>query len=226
MKIKLDRIISIATLVASLGAIVLVLKKPAPVAPPQTPSAIAAHAQSFGQKVEHFEQAVQQVPAASSGNYQASSSPNQPTSSGASQPKAEVHLNSDEVGAALAQAMGSAGTGAAGGAELSSDSNLGSGQPTIKDQQVSFDGDTVHGQFLTEIAGKDVWVTVSGHLSSKDGYATFDPTEFKVGDLSVPVSLVNPALQKKLAEQRDRMKLPDNVGGLKVENGELVMQQK
>ena len=114
MKIKLDRIISIATLVASLVAIILVLKKPAPVAQPQTPAAIAAHAQSFGQKMEHFEQAMQQVPAASSGNYQASSSPNQPTSSAASQPKAEVHLNSDEVGAALAQAMGNAGAGAAG----------------------------------------------------------------------------------------------------------------
>jgi hypothetical protein len=47
-----------------------------------------------------------------------------------------------------------------------------------------------------------------------------------VGDLNVPVSLVNPALQKKLAEQRDRMKLPNNVGDLKVQNGELVMQQK
>jgi len=91
---------------------------------------------------------------------------------------------------------------------------------------VSFEGDTVHGQFLTEIAGKDVWVTVSGHLSSKDGYATFEPTEFKVGDLNVPVSLVNPAFQKKLAEQRDRIKLPENVGDLKVQNGQLVMQQK
>ncbi|MFZ1930692.1 MAG: hypothetical protein WB814_12000 [Candidatus Sulfotelmatobacter sp.] len=226
MKIKLDRVISIATLVASLVAIFLVLKKPAPVAQPQTPSAIAANAQSFGRKMEHFEQAVQQTPPVSSGNYQTPSSQNLPTIPADPQPKAEVHLNSDEVGAALAQAMGAAGTGAAGGAELSPDSNLGSGQPTIKDQQVSFDGDTVHGQFLTEIGGKDVWVTVSGHLSSKDGYATFDPTEFKVGDLNVPVSLVNPALQKKLAEQRDRMKLPDNVGGLKVENGELVMQQK
>jgi hypothetical protein len=37
---------------------------------------------------------------------------------------------------------------------------------------------------------------------------------------------VNPALQKKLAEERDRLKLPDNVGAMKVENGELVMQQK
>jgi hypothetical protein len=27
-------------------------------------------------------------------------------------------------------------------------------------------------------------------------------------------------------EQRDRLKLPDNVGGMKVENGELVMTQK
>jgi hypothetical protein len=69
-------------------------------------------------------------------------------------------------------------------------------------------------------------VTLAGHLGSKDGYATFDPTEFKVGDLNVPVSLVNDSLQKRLAEQRDRMKLPDNVGGIKVENGELVMTQR
>jgi hypothetical protein len=33
-------------------------------------------------------------------------------------------------------------------------------------------------------------------------------------------------LQKKLAEQRDRLKLPNNVGTMKVENSELVMQQK
>ena len=122
----------------------------------------------------------------------------------------------------IAQSLGNA----AGASALSSDSNIGSAAPTIKDQQVSFDGDVVHGQFLTEIAGKDVWITISGHLGDNDGYATFDPTEFKVGDLSVPVSLVNPALQRKLGEERDRLKLPDNVGAMKVENGELVMTQK
>ncbi|HKN18132.1 MAG TPA: hypothetical protein VJX47_14370 [Candidatus Sulfotelmatobacter sp.] len=225
MKIKLDRIVSIATLVASCVAIVLVLKKPAPVAQPQTPAAIAANAQSFGQKMEQFEQATQQPAPASGVSYQPAPVQNQPATS-SNQPKAEVHLNSDEVGAALAQAVGAAGASGAGAGELSPDSSLGGGEPNIKDQRVSFEGDTVHGQFLTEIAGKDVWVTVSGHLSSKDGYATFEPTEFKVGDLNVPVSLVNPALQKKLFEQRDRMKLPENVGDLKVQNGELVMQQK
>jgi hypothetical protein len=219
MKFKLDRIISLATLAASLVAIVLVLKKPAPVAQPQTPAAIAANAQSFGQKMEQLEQAAQQTPQASV-NYQAPASATQPSAPTSPQPKTEVHVNSDEIGAALAQAVG-AGTG-----ELTPDSNVGSGAPTIKDQKVSLDGDVVHGQFLTEIAGKDVWVTISGHLASKDGYATFDPTEFKVGDLNVPVSLVNPALQKKLSEQRDRLKLPDYVGDVKVQNGELVMQQK
>ena len=52
------------------------------------------------------------------------------------------------------------------------------------------------------------------------------PPSSRLGDLNVPVSLVNDALQKKLSEQRDRLKLPDNVGGMKVENGELVMTQK
>jgi hypothetical protein len=246
MKIKIDRIISIATLIASLVAIVLVLKKPTPVAHPQSPAAVAANAQSFDEKLEKLEMAsvqhgagLQAPPAqsvvqstaqpatlSSSGNYATSPiSESQgsiaTTSVLAAPSKAEVRLNSDEVGAALAQALGAAGSG-----ELSPDTNLGSGQPDIKDQQISFDGNLVHGQFLTEIAGKDVWVTVSGRLASKDGYATFDPTEFKIGDLSVPVSLVNPSLQKKLAEQHDRLKLPDYVGGMKVENGELVMQQK
>jgi len=228
-KLKLDRIISLATLIASLVAIFLVLKKPTPVAQPQAPAAIAAHAQSFDQKMSQFQQAAEaSQPAPPESNpasqpYSAGSpsQTSQPAVSSSEQPKPEVRLNSDEVGAALAQALG-----AAGGAALTPESNIGSDAPAIKDQQVSFEGDLVHGQFLTQIAGKDVWVTVSGHLGSKDGYAIFDPTEFKVGDLEIPISLVNPALQKKMAEQRDRMKLPDYVGGMKVENGQLVMQQK
>ena len=55
---------------------------------------------------------------------------------------------------------------------------------------------------------------------------TFDPTEFKVGDLSIPVSLVNSALQKKLAEQHDQLKLPEGIASLRVENSELVITQK
>jgi hypothetical protein len=214
-KWKIDRIISVATLAASLIAIVLVLKKPQPVARPQAPAAAAANAQSFQAKVQQLEQ------------------PKEP-----GQAAAEVHLTSDEVGAALAEAAGGlpqpalpappdqASPGLPTRAPSSPDAAIAPGQPEVKDYQLSFDGDVAHGQFLTQVAGKDVWVTLSGHLGSENGYATFDPTEFKVGDLNVPVSLVKDALAKKLAEQHDRLKLPDGVGGMKVENGELVMTQK
>ena len=205
-KWKVDRIISVATLVTSLIAMFLVLKKPAPVAQPQPAATAAINAQSFQEKVQQLDQ---------------------PKEVG--QPPAEIRLNSDEVSAAIAQAAGpiplAEASQAVSGAG-SPDAAIAPGAPEVKDYRVSFDGDVAHGQFLTQIAGKDVWVTLSGHLGSKDGYATFDPTEFKVGDLNVPVLLVKDSLQKKLNEQRDRLKLPDNVGGMKVEDGELVMTQK
>lgn len=209
MKIKMDRIISIATLAASLIAIFLVLKKPASIAQPQT-TPTGQHSEPMNSNP------AQPAPQAVSGSFVtstpvASTAPSasapapQSTSAAASNAKANAAANSG-VSAALAQLLGGA---AGGGANLSPDSNVGSSMPNIKDQQVSMDGDIVHGKFLTEIGGKDVWVTISGHMGEKDGYATFDPTEFKVGDMEVPVSLVNPALQRKLAEERDRLKVPN-----------------
>ena len=206
MQITLKRIISITTLLTSLIALVLLLKRPEPVGHPQDPAVITRNALSFDQKMVEFEQAT----SASSGSAGVE----------ATGPKAEMRVNSDEVSAVLAQSLGN------GGPQVTPTSDVGTDAPVIKEQQVSFEGDVVHGQFLTQIAGKDIWITISGHLGEKDGYATFDPTEFKVGDLNVPVSLVNPALQKKLSEERDRLKLPGNVGSLKVENSELVMQQR
>ena len=214
-KWKWDRIISLATLVSSLIAIILVLKKPHPVAPPLPAAVAAAKAESFQEKVQQFEQ------------------PRQP-----GEAPAEVHLSSDEISAAFAQAAGaiplpqtlpqpaSSSPGLPTTVPNSAEAPMGPGQPEVKDYQVSFDGDVARGQFVTQIGGKDVYVTLAGRLGSKNGYATFDPTEFKVGDLDIPVSLVNDALQKRLTEQHDRLKLPDNVGAIKVENGELVMSGK
>lgn len=200
---KLTRMVSWAALGLSGVTLYLVLKTPKPVATPQPPAVAAANAQSFQNKMTQLEQAKAE-----------------------GQPLSEVHLTAGEVGAVMAQAMGAlpnAGQQAAptaGGEAISGEPRI-TGEPLV-----SFEGDVVHGQFAGEIGGKQVIVTVSGHLGSKDGYATFQPTEFKVGDLSVPVSLVNDALQKKMAEQREQLKLPDSVGDLKVENGELVVTPK
>jgi len=210
MKTKLDRIISVATLIAAMVAIILVLKRPAPVPAAQPATVVVEHAQSTDQKAVDPHQSEQPTPAsgfAATTNPAPTVSISQPTLPAPSSAKADPRINSDEISSAVAKMLGG---GSASPTSLSPDTNVGSGEPAIKDQQVTMDGDIVHGKFLTTIAGKDVWVTISGHMGEKDGYATFDPTEFKVGDMEVPVSLVNPALQRKLAEERDRLKIPNN----------------
>jgi hypothetical protein len=205
--LKLQRIVSLSTLAISIFTLILVLRRPAPVALPVSPKTMAANAQSFQEKLSQLEQ---------------------PKESGAGDN--EVRMNADELNAALAQAAGALTSQVPPG----SDSSAGSGgvsqvsmaAPELKDPQLSMDGDLLRGQFLTQIAGKDVYLTLAGHLGAKDGYATFDATEVKVGDLTIPASLVNEVLQKKLAEQRDQLKLPPNVKDLKIENGQLVFVEK
>lgn len=214
MKFKFKSVFSIVTLGVSVIGIFLILKKPAPVAQPQTPAAIKANAQSFEQKMEALERVPQSVSPQDAVMQPAADSVS------ASQ-KAELHLTADEVDAALAQSLKAASSN-----KPALDTDVGTDGPVIKDQEVGFEGDVVHGQFLAQIAGKDVWVTISGHLGSKDGYATFNPTEFKVGEMNIPVSLVNPSLQKRLAEQHEQLKLPDYVGDLRVQDGELILRQK
>ena len=224
MKITERRIFIAVTLLSCFVMMYQALHKPQPVALPQNVETARANAASFNHKVEQL-----QTPKADN-------------------PPAEVHFNSDEVNAEIAQSTGalppapanpapaSAATASAAQSPLDSqpapDSNLspdtvmGPGDVQVKDYQVKLDGDVARGQFVTQVAGKDVYVTMAGHLGSQDGYVTFDPTEIKIGDLSIPVSLVNSELQKKLSEQHDRLKLPDGVGSLRVENGELVVTQK
>lgn len=203
------RIFSAVMLAGAAVTVYQVLSKPLPVAPPQTVTAVQANAQSFDQKLEQLQAARQ-----------------------AGSPPAEVHFTSDEVSAEMAQSMGAVPSTPAASPKpvnavpSSPDSEVSPGQVEVKDYQVKLEGDVAHGQFLTKIAGKDIYVTLAGHLGSQDGYVTFDPTEFKVGDLSIPVSLVNTALQKKLSEQRDQLKLPEGVSSLRIENGELVITQK
>ena len=206
MKLKLDRIISLATLVAAVVAIVLVLKKPAPVEP-QAPTVIVQQPVPAQTATPPTQSPVSAAYTPSSAYTPTPvSSPTPAPQAATSNAKPAAQAGSNEVSSALAKMLGSMG----GAMNLSPDSNVGSSMPNIKDQQVTMDGDIVHGKFLTEIAGKDVWVSISGHMGEKDGYATFDPTEIKVGDMDVPVLLVNPALQKKLAEERDRLKIPTN----------------
>lgn len=147
---------------------------------------------------------------------------------------AEVGLESAEINAALAQSIPSPVVQAQFNQNPAATDNTGkksaksSSDGQIKDARVEFSSDVVTGYFTTQAYGQDVHLTVAGRLGCKDGYATFEPTSFKVGDLSVPVSFVNPTLQKKLAEPEthDKLKLPDFVADLRVQDGKLIVVER
>lgn len=132
---------------------------------------------------------------------------------------AEARFSAEEINAAIEQA-------AVAQAPQTSGPNVESVQ--IKPAQVSFVGDHVTGQFIANLHGKDVYVTVSGKLGATDGYVTFSPTEMKIGDLPVPVSLINPQLQSRLMqpEIREKLKLPDHVAALRVQDGQLIVIER
>lgn len=179
------RVLRVAVLVVSVGAILLALRKPAAVVAPLSPEALA-------QKNTDFQTKVQQLAQAHSAGE-----------------GAEVRLDADEINAAITQAT----------------SPTGAGQPQA---QVAFQGDTVTGQLTAEIYGRPLVVTISGRLSTKDGYINFDPGAFKVGNIPVPSFLVQSALQNKLSDPlvREKMKLPEYISDIRVENGQLIVTEK
>ncbi len=214
---RIRKVASAVILVALIVVLLLFFKKPTPVAEPLSPAAVSENARSFQQKMSQIVQ---------------------PAEDAADAP-AEVRFTVAEIQAALVEGarQGAAPLSGAVGAPAPSGSapaqspsaQLPSGQEVTLQSTapvVTFEGDVVRGQFQAQLAGQNVTVTVAGHLGSRDGYATFDPTEFKIGEMSIPVSLVNDQLQKKMVEQREQLKLPENIAGLRVENGQLVIQRK
>lgn len=183
----------------------MILRRPARTSLPMTPDEAKEQAKSFNQKLDEM----------------------------ARGETTQAHFTSDEISAAFSQQLAGATSGTAAATSQEKSPNLTPNAQVpentpVHPVDVSFYGNQVTGQFTTNLYGKDVYITVSGRLGSKDGYVTFDPTGFKVGDFSVPVSLVDEALQRKLAEPetREQLKLPDFVKGIRIENGELVVEEK
>lgn len=201
---KVPRWIVLIVLVVILG---LLLTPPDRLSPkPQSATIVAKNASSFQSKLGQLEEAHQQ-----------------------GQQGEEVLLTSDEVGAALIVANSpTPSTQPVADVSASNPPELKPEQVPVKDPQVIFEGDEVKGQFSANVYGKDMFVTLAGHLGSKDGYVTFNPTSFKIGSMPLPVSLVQVQLDKKFSEPetREKMKLPDFVGDLRIENGQLVIVEK
>lgn len=183
-----------------LGALVivvlLILKKPRPVAERMPPAVAQEKSEMFQSKMQDLASAHLRGEAA------------------------EARFNGDEVNAAFEQSATEQ--------AKTQDPNAPEAPPETRTVQIAFEDDHATGQFVADFHGKDVYLTVSGKIGVADGYATFEFTQAKIGDMPVPVSLLNPRLQAKLLEpeNREKLKLPGYIAGLRIENGQLVIVEK
>lgn len=168
----------------------------------------------------------------------------------AGQPAQSVTLDSTELnsylarnlqtgGSASAAAPTATGAGSAGApaspptAESAPDLNsqtatLEQVQSSVKDVKVDMDGDLVKAYVIFDFHGKDMSLELDGHLGSQNGYLKFDPVAGKIGDMPLPQSVLQSAVDKLMAspENREKLRLPADVNDIQIANGQAVVSYK
>lgn len=126
----------------------------------------------------------------------------------------EVHITEAELNSKLQESLQGAATAP--------------GPAALQSASIHLEGDRLIGTFTVKVSGKDLYLTLGGTLGAVNGQLQFTPTEIKLGSMPVPVSAVQSTLREKLdtPEMRDRLKLPDSIKDIRIENGELVIIPK
>jgi len=101
-------------------------------------------------------------------------------------------------------------------------------QSAVKDVKVDMVGDVVKAYVLFDFHGKDMTLELDGHLSAESGYLKFEPISGMLGSLPLPQSTLNSAVEKLMAspENREKLRLPPDVGDIKIVDGQAVLTYK
>ncbi len=99
---------------------------------------------------------------------------------------------------------------------------------TVKDVNIDMDGDIVKAYVTFDFHGKDLALELDGHLGTQNGYLTFDPVAGKLGSLPLPQSTLQAAVDKMMAspENREKLRLPPDIGNIAISNGQAVISYK
>jgi uncharacterized protein YpmS len=126
----------------------------------------------------------------------------------------EVHITEAELNSKLQESLQGAPTAP--------------GPAALESASIHLEGDRMIGTFTVKVSGKDLYLTLGGTLGAVNGQLQFTPTEVKVGSLPLPVSAVESTLREKLDSpgMHDRLKLPDSIKDIRIENGDLVVVPK
>jgi hypothetical protein len=95
---------------------------------------------------------------------------------------------------------------------------------SVRDVKVELVDDRVRAYVMFDFHGKDMTLQLEGRLAASNGYLRFEPVSGQIGSLPIPQSTLETAVQKMMdsPENREKLKLPAEISGLKIENGELV----
>ena len=120
-------------------------------------------------------------------------------------------------------ASGNAG-GSAGGVDRSPSEQIKSMQSNVRDVKVQLIDDRVRAYVVFDLHGKDMTLQVEGRLRAKNGFLRFEPVSGQIGALPIPQATLEAAVRRMMEspENRDKLKLPDEISDLRVENGEVV----
>lgn len=209
------RVVRWGSYALALGALILVLHKaPAPVV--ETSPQAAARVE---QKFEEVQQAV---------------SNGQPATMRMDQTELNSYLSShlDIAPSGGAPSSASSGTGGAssgasapGGTSVEQIEQM---QSAVKDVKVELIEDRAKAYVVFDFHGKDMTLELEGRLGAENGYLRFEPVSGHLGALPIPQSTLETAVRRLMEspENREKLKLPDGMSGLKIENGEVVASYK
>jgi hypothetical protein len=101
-------------------------------------------------------------------------------------------------------------------------------QSAVKDVKVDMDGDLVKAYVIYNFHGQDLSLELDGHLGSQDGYLKFVPVAGKLGSLPLPQATLDAAVNKMMEspENREKLKLPNDINDIHIENGQAVVSYK
>jgi len=96
----------------------------------------------------------------------------------------------------------------------------------VKDLKVQLVKDRMRAYVVWDVHGKDMTLQLEGKLGADNGFLTFEPVSGQIGALPIPQSTLEVAVRKLMEapENRDKLRLPDDVSDLKIENGEVVAE--
>lgn len=98
----------------------------------------------------------------------------------------------------------------------------------VRDVKVQLISDRVHAYVVFDVYGKDMTLQLEGRLSAQNGFLRFEPTAGEIGAFPISQSTLEKAVQRLMdsPENREKLRLPENVSDLHIENGEVVISYK